>query len=280
MEAAIAELHASGWLGNDNQGGGFKLDLIVVKGAGAYICGEETALLASIEGQRPEVRVRPPWPTSHGLFGKPTIVNNVETFANIHSILARGGKAFAGIGTPACTGPKLLSLDGHFVTPGIQEVAMGTPLEEVVALAGGFRKPVKALQIGGPLGCVVPLGRIAGLRVDFESFHDAGFLLGHGGVIAIPEGFPMIRLIEHLFQFTADESCGKCFPCRLGTLRGRELVSRAIAGDGFRIDRKLMEDLLETLAETSLCGLGGGLPLPVRNILEHFTDELRPYFKN
>jgi NADH-quinone oxidoreductase subunit F len=278
MEQAIVELQHAGWLGNNIHGSGFNFSLKVIKGAGAYICGEETALLNSIEGQRPEVRVRPPYPTTHGLFGKPTIVNNVETFANIHPILELGAKAYASIGTPACTGPKLLSLDGHFVRPGIFEVAMGTPLDEVIALAGGFRMPVKALQIGGPLGCVVPLGKTAGLRVDFDSFHDAGFLFGHAGVIAIPETFPMIRLLEHLFQFTADESCGKCFPCRIGSVRGRELISRAIAGDGFRIDRELFEDLLETLTETSLCGLGGGLPLPVRNILEYFGEELRPYF--
>jgi NADH-quinone oxidoreductase subunit F len=257
---------------------GFSLKIL--KGAGAYICGEETALLASIEGQRPEVRLRPPFPTSAGLFGKPTIVNNVETFANIHSVLRLGGKGYAALGTPSCTGTKLLSLDTHFVRPGICEVEMGTPLEDVIGLAGGFRGPVKALQIGGPLGGVVPVSGIGRLTVDIESFRDAGYELGHGGVVAIPEGFPMIRFLEHLFRFTADESCGKCFPCRLGSLRGWELLVKAREGGGFRIDRALLDDLLETMEQTSLCGLGSGLPLPIRNVLDHFGEELRPYFKD
>lgn len=279
MNAAVRELRDAGWLGKNIQGTGFDFDFKTIQGAGAYICGEETALLASIEGQRPEVRVRPPFPTQEGLFRKPTILNNVETFANLRAILTLGGKAYAKIGTEHSSGPKLLSLDSHFRKPGIYEVAMGTPLSKVLnELAGGFKNPVKAVQIGGPLGGLVPVDKISTLTVDFESFKNAGFLLGHAGVVSIPTSMPMIAYIEHLFQFTADESCGKCFPCRLGSTRGQELVAQARAGKAL-LDRELVDDLLETLEQTSLCALGGGVPLPIKNALRYFADELKPFFK-
>ena len=280
VNEAIEDLQAARLLGDNILGSGFSFRLKTLKGAGAYICGEETALLASIEGQRPEVRTRPPFPVQEGLFRKPTIVNNVETFANLHAILTLGGKGYAAIGTPQSTGPKLLSLDSHFAKPGIYEVAMGTPLRAVFDLAGGFKTAVKAVQIGGPLGGIVPIDQVDRLTVDFESFKQAGFLLGHAGVVSLPESLPMIEYIEHLFQFTADESCGKCFPCRLGSTRGRELVAKARAGQGYKIDRTLIGDLLETMEQTSLCALGGGVPLPIKNALEHFADELRPYFQD
>ncbi len=278
VNEAIAELHAVGLLGENICGTDFTFRLKTIKGAGAYICGEETALLASIEGQRPEVRTRPPFPTVEGLFRKPTILNNVETFANLHAILVRGGKTYATIGTPQSTGPKLLSLDSHFAKPGIYEVAMGTPLQTVFAMAGGFKNPIKAVQIGGPLGGIVPLDRIGSLTVDFESFKKEGFLLGHAGVVSIPETMPMIEYIQHLFQFTADESCGKCFPCRLGSTRGKELIAKARAESDYKIDRELITDLLDTMEQTSLCALGGGVPLPIKNALKYFEQELAPYF--
>ncbi len=276
---AIEDLRAAGLLGKNILGSGFNFTLKAVKGAGAYICGEETALLASLEGQRPEVRTRPPFPTIEGLFRKPTIVNNVETFSNIHAILTLGGKEYAKIGTPQSTGPKLLSLDTHFVKPGIYEVAMGTPLKDVIALAGGFKSKIKAIQIGGPLGGIVPISHIDQLTVDFESFKKAGFLLGHAGVVSIPDSMPMIEYIQHLFQFTADESCGKCFPCRLGSTRGKELIAKARADSSYKVDRELINDLLETMEQTSLCALGGGVPLPIKNALQYFDDELKGYFK-
>jgi NADH-quinone oxidoreductase subunit F len=183
------------------------------------------------------------------------------------------------MGPEMSPGPKLLSLDSGFKKPGIYEVAMGTPLEVVFGdLAGGFWQPVKAVQVGGPLGGIVPVDRIGYLTVDFESFKAEGFLLGHAGVVSIPERFPMIEYIQHLFQFTADESCGKCFPCRLGSTRGKELIAKARADEAFKIDRELMDDLLETLEQTSLCALGGGVPLPIKNALQHFDEELRGYF--
>ncbi|MCB0546210.1 MAG: formate dehydrogenase, partial [Phaeodactylibacter sp.] len=223
-------------------------------------------------------RARPPFPAQEGLFGKPTLVNNVETLANLFFILEKGGEAFAAIGTEQSTGTKLLSLDSAFQNPGVYEVPMGTPLGIIVhELGGGFRKPVKALHIGGPLGGLVPGFKISELSVDFESFARNGFLLGHASIIGIPDSYPMIAYLEHLFAFTAHESCGKCFPCRLGSKRGEEMLRKA-QSDGYRIDKRLFEDLLETLEKGSLCGLGGGMPLPVRNALQYFGKELEPYF--
>ena len=266
-------------LGKNINGSHFNFEFKVIKAQGAYICGEETALLSSIEGQRPEVRVRPPYPTLQGLFNKPTLVNNVETLANLPFILKNGGKAFAAIGTAKSSGTKLISLDSFFNKPGIYEVNMGTPLATVINdLGGGFKKAVKAMHIGGPLGGLVPVSKIDCLTIDFDSFAKEGFLLGHGSIVCIPEDFPLIKYIEHLFKFTAHESCGKCFPCRLGSTRGYEMLEKAQT-ENYKIDITLMNDLLETLETGSLCALGGGLPLPVKNALKYFENELAPYFK-
>ena len=250
----------------------------VVEGSGAYICGEETSLLNSLEGLRPEVRTRPPFPAVYGLFGRPTVLSNVETFANIHYILEEGGAVWAAMGTEKSPGTKLVSLDGAFNRPGLLEVKMGTPMRTVIdELGGGMRYPVKAYQVGGPLGGLVPASRIDDLTLDFESFAREGFLLGHAGIVSVPEDFPVIELLEHLFEFTKKESCGKCFPCRIGSARGLELLTGAVSG-GQKIDRQLFDDLLDTMQIGSLCALGGGLPLPVKNALQYFSDELKDYF--
>lgn len=250
---------------------------VAVRGAGSYVCGEETALLNSIEGLRPEVRVRPPYPVQAGLFGRPTLVSNVETFAALPWIVRHGGGAFAAIGTPDSTGTKLVCLDHQFQRPGVLEVDLGTPLERILYdLGGGFRSPVKGLQIGGPLGAILPLSLAPQLRLDFESLAQAGFLLGHGSILAIPASFPAQDLLVHLFQFASEESCGKCVPCRLGTRRGYEWLRDATPERP--LDAQAFADLLETLELGSLCALGGGLPLPVRNLISHFGDELAPLF--
>lgn len=278
IQKAIEDLQKAGLCGENIQGSGFSYEFKVIKAQGAYICGEETALLQSIEGKRAEVRARPPYPAQYGLFGKPTAVNNVETLAFIPFIIEHGGKAFAGIGKGKSTGTKLVCLDSAFNRPGLYEVEMGTPLAKVVeTLGGGFSRPTKALHIGGPLGGIVPVEKIPELTVDFESFHENGFLLGHASVIGIPEDYPMIQYLEHLFEFTAHESCGKCFPCRLGSVRGAEMLHKA-QHDGYEIDRQLFDDLVETLEKGSLCGLGGGIPLPVKNALKYFDTELKTYF--
>jgi len=279
-QKAIDDIRAKKLLGENILGSGFNYDFKIIKAQGAYICGEETALLSSIEGQRPEVRVRPPYPTQQGLFNKPTVVNNVETLACIPFVVKNGGKAFAAIGKGKSTGTKLVSLDGFFKNPGIYEVDMGTPLDVVInKLGGGYRKKVKALHIGGPLGGLVPIKKTKDLTVDFESFSQNGFLLGHASVVCLPEKFPIIKYMEHLFQFTAHESCGKCFPCRLGSTRGQELLNKARTSK-YKIDRQLLNDLVETMEIGSLCALGGGVPLPIRNALQYFDKELKPYFSN
>lgn len=278
VQAAIDELRAAKLLGKNIAKSTFNFDFKIIKAQGAYICGEETALINSIEGQRPEVRTRPPFPTQQGLFNKPTIVNNVETLAAVYAIIKNGGDAYAKLGTEKSKGTKLVCLDSFFKNPGIYEVEMGTPLDIVVnKLGGGFKSPVKAMQIGGPLGGIVPISKIKDLSIDFESFAQNGFLLGHASIVCIPTDFSMMKYIEHLFDFASYESCGKCFPCRLGTKRGHELATKAI-NENYKIDRELFNDLLTTLQQGSLCAHGGGIPLPVRNALDYFNDELKPYF--
>ncbi len=249
----------------------------IVKGKGAYVCGEETALINSIEGQRPEVRVRPPYPTVDGLYGKPTFLSNVETFANLYWILVHGGSAYARYGSDNSTGNKLVCLDSCFNRPGVYEVELGTPLARIFTdLGGGFRQPVKALQIGGPLGGIIPLGKIETMTLDFESFEEQGFMMGHASVVGIPEDFEMIRFMRHLLKFARDESCGKCYPCRIGTQRAYEMVRNAIENHE-KVPHELLTELLWTLEQGSLCALGGGLSLPLNNALTFFSQELSSY---
>jgi NADH-quinone oxidoreductase subunit F len=257
----------------------------IIEGAGSYVCGEETALLNSIEGLRPEVRTRPPYPAAYGLWGKPTIVSNVETFANIPWILENGGENFAAIGTkdepanPGSTGTKLVSLDSSFTRPGLYEVDFGTSFQDLVfTMAGSFSREIKALQVGGPLGSIIPINMIESLIIDFNQFQRAGFALGHAGIIAIPEDFPLIDLLRHLFSYMAHESCGKCTPCRVGTAKGAQMLASASPDNP--VDHGLMMELLDVLETGSLCALGGGLPLPVHNALQHFKTELQSHFSN
>ena len=272
MEKAIIYLNKNELISNFR----FK----IIRGQGSYVCGEETALLNSIEGLRPEVRVRPPYPAQYGLFGKPTVLSNVETFANIHWILNHGGKAFAALGTGSSTGTKLVSLDSFFNRPGMYEIEMGTPLQVVFDEFGqGVRTKVKAFQIGGPLGGIVPADKVSSLSLDFESLDQGGFLLGHASVVSIPEDYPMIKFMSHLLEFTADESCGKCYPCRIGSYRGFEMLEKAQKG-AYKIDKNLFDDLIETLEIGSLCALGGGVPLPLKNAMQYFQPELKSFFQS
>ena len=274
---ALEQLQSQGCIGENILSSGFDFYFKVIEGAGAYICGEETALLSSIEGQRPEVRVRPPYPAQEGLFNKPTVVNNVETQALVYDVIKYTGKYIAEIGTEKSTASKLVCLDSSFNRPGLYEVEMGTPLSEIVDTLGqGYARPTKALHIGGPLGGIVPMDKVKDLTLDFESFQNQGFLLGHASIIGIPEDFPMVKYLEHLFEFTADESCGKCFPCSIGAVRGKEMLERAQNSE-YVIDRKLLDDLLETMEIGSLCALGGGLPLGVKNALMYFEEELKDH---
>lgn len=277
IEQAVVEMQAANCCGEAILGTSYSFHFKVISALGAYICGEETALINSIEGQRPEVRVRPPFPAQKGLFNMPTVVNNVETLACVPWIANHSGEAFASIGRGRSTGTKLVSLDGYFNRPGIYEVDYGTPLQTVIdELGQGFRVPIKALHIGGPLGGLVPIDKVKMLTIDFESFAENGFLLGHASILCVPEDYPIINYLEHLFEFTAHESCGKCFPCRLGATRGKELMHKART-ESYKIEEELLLDLIETMQLGSLCALGGGVPLPVKNALTYFKAELAPY---
>jgi len=278
LQEAIDELRNHKYIGEHIFDSDFNFDFKIIHAQGAYICGEETALINSIEGQRPEVRTRPPYPTQQGLFNKPTIVNNVETLAGLHQIIAKGGENYAQLGTEKSKGTKLVCLDSFFKNPGIYEVEMGTALSVVInELGGGFKEPIKAMQIGGPLGGIVPVEKIDKLSIDFESFANEGFLLGHASIVCIPETFPMMDFLEHLMDFAQYESCGKCFPCRLGTKRAHELLKKA-NHTNYKIDAELFSDLMTTLQQGSLCAHGGGIPLPIQNALEYFNEELKGYF--
>jgi len=275
VNGTINELKKLNLLGKNILGTDFSYDLYICIGQGAYICGEETALIASIEGRRAEVDVRPPFPTVEGLYKKPTVVNNVETLAAIPGILKYGAKSFSSIGNVKSAGTKLVCLDSLFKNPGVYEIDMGTPMKKIIYdIGGGFIKPVKALQVGGPLGGVIPIKEVEKLNLDFQEFMKAGFMLGHGGIVSIPADFNMIKYIHHLFKFSAEESCGKCFPGRLGSYRGKEMFDQAINKTN-KIPIKLLNELLITMQKGSLCALCGAIPLPIQNILKYFTDEFK-----
>ncbi len=273
---SLEKLRELGLLGENILGSGFDFDMNVVEGQGAYICGEETALIASIEGRRAEVDVRPPFPVVEGLYKKPTVVNNVESLAAVAVIFKQGSETYKAIGNGRSLGTKLISLDGYFNNPGLYEVDLGTPLEFIIdEIGGGFNSEIKAIQIGGPLGGIVPVDTLKSLTLDFEVFAEAGFLLGHASFVCIPKSFSAVEYAKHLFTFTAHESCGKCFPCRLGSTRGKEMLGSAIDNNQ-KFSEELIHDLLETMEAGSLCALGGGLPLPIKNLLEHCADEFKP----
>ena len=275
INGSINSLKEAGLLGENILGTNFSFDLNICIGQGAYICGEETALIASIEGRRAEVDVRPPFPVTEGLYKKPTVVNNVETLAAATGILIHGADKFSSIGNKKSAGTKLVCLDSFFHNPGVYEIDMGTPIKNIFNdIGGGFKEAVKALQIGGPLGGVVPLAEAEKLNLDFQEFTEAGFMLGHAGIVSIPKDFPMVEYIHHLFEFSAEESCGKCFPGRLGSYRGKEMFDQ-FKNKSVKIPLKLLNELLVTMQKGCLCALCGAIPTPIMNILKYFGDELK-----
>jgi len=275
INGSINALKESKLLGKNILGTNFSFDLNICIGQGAYICGEETALIASIEGRRAEVDVRPPFPVTEGLYKKPTVVNNVETLAAATGILIHGSEKFSSIGNKKSAGTKLVCFDSFFNNPGIYEIDMCTPMKKVInEIGGGFKEPIKALQIGGPLGGIVPLEIAEKLNLDFQEFTNAGFMLGHGSIVSIPKNFKMIEYIHHLFEFTAEESCGKCFPGRIGSYRGKEMFDQAL-NKSHKIPMKILNDLLKTMKEGCLCALCGAIPVPISNILKYFGDEMK-----
>ena len=275
LNGSINSLKEAGLLGKNILGTDFSFDLNICIGQGAYICGEETALIASIEGRRAEVDVRPPFPVTEGLYKKPTVVNNVETLAAAAGILLNGAAKFSSIGNKKSAGTKLVCLDSFFNNPGVYEIDMGTSMKKVFyEIGGGLNKSVKAFQIGGPLGGVVPTKEIDNLNLDFQEFTAAGFMLGHASVVSIPSDFNMVDYIHHLFEFTAEESCGKCFPGRLGSYRGKEMFDQ-VKNKSAKIPLKLLNELLITMKKGCLCALCGAIPTPIMNILKYFGHEMK-----
>jgi len=272
LEAAIARARAAGLLGEDVLGSGFDFDVTVVEGAGSYVVGEETALLACLQGLRGTVSARPPFPAERGVHGQPTVVNNIETLANIPFLAARGAAAYRDLSPGSETaGSKLVCFNERFARPTVVEVPFGMTVRELCEqVAGGLRDgaAIKAVQIGGPLGGILPASRLD-TRFDFDALAAEGCMVGHGSILAFDTATNMRDVARHLLRFGADESCGKCFPCRIGLRRAHE----EFAGSE-PVDRERFEALLEALELGSLCAHGGGMPAPLRSLLTHFPEEL------
>ena len=277
---ALGEARTEGFLGNATLHRSFSFDVDLVVGQGSYVCGEETALLNSIEGGRPEVRPRPPYPTESGLFGKPTLVHNVETLANVPWILQHGGEAYRKIGFSRSRGTKVLSLNSLFVRPGLYEVPFGMPIRQIVEdLGGGLRTGnVRGVIIGGPLAGVIPPSHLD-TPLGFEELAGIGGSVGHGGVIAFDENTSLPELIHHVFAFAAFESCGKCTPCRLGSRRIESIFSAILkTGHASLQARADCEATISCLAQTSLCGLGTGLAEFASSVLRHYREDIKQCF--
>ena len=275
LEIAIAQAREYGLLGNDIFGTGFNFDIGLRLGAGAFVCGEETALMTSIEGNRGEPRPRPPFPAQKGLFGKPTILNNVETYANIPQIILHGPEWFAAMGTEKSKGTKVFALGGKIKNTGLVEIPMGTTLREVVEQIGGGipgGKKFKAAQTGGPSGGCIPTEHFD-IPIDYDNLIGIGSMMGSGGLIVMDEDNCMVDIAKFFLEFTVDESCGKCTPCRIGTKRMYEMLDKITKGQGTLEDLDKLEELCYHIKENSLCGLGQTAPNPVLSTLRYFRDE-------
>ena len=275
LQIAIAQARENGLLGKDIFGTGFNFDIQLRLGAGAFVCGEETALLTSIEGNRGEPRPRPPFPAVKGLFGKPTIINNVETYANICQIILNGPEWFASMGTEKSKGTKVFALGGKITNTGLVEIPMGTTLREVVEEIGGGvpnGKKFKAAQTGGPSGGCIPAEHID-VPIDYDNLIAIGSMMGSGGLIIMDEDTCMVDMANFFLEFTVDESCGKCTPCRIGTRRLLEKLEKITKGQGELKDLDELEELCNYIKTNSLCGLGQTAPNPVLATLRYFRDE-------
>ena len=275
LEIALNQAREYGLLGKNIFDTGFDFDIEIRLGAGAFVCGEETALLTSIEGNRGEPRPRPPFPAVKGLFGKPTIINNVETYANIPQIILKGADWFASMGTEKSMGTKVFALGGKIVNTGLVEIPMGTTLREVVEDIGGGvpnGKKFKAAQTGGPSGGCIPASLID-TPIDYDNLIAIGSMMGSGGLIVMDEDTCMVDLAKFFLEFTVDESCGKCAPCRIGTVRMLELLEKITDGRGELEDLDKLEELANYIKSASLCGLGQTAPNPVLSTLRYFRDE-------
>ncbi|WP_424136886.1 formate dehydrogenase beta subunit [Roseomonas chloroacetimidivorans] len=275
MRAAILAARRAGWLGENVAGSGRAFDLEVRVGAGAYICGEETSLLNSLEGKRGVVRAKPPLPAIEGLFGKPTVVNNVLSLAAVPWIMEHGAKAYAEFGTGRSLGTLAVQIAGNVRRGGLVELPFGLPLRAVIEEWGGGTatgRPFRAVQVGGPLGAYFPEA-LLDTPMDYEAFARVGGLLGHGGVTVFDDSVDLAQQARFAFEFCAAESCGKCTPCRIGAVRGMEVVDRITAGVQPAKNRVLLDDLLELMTDGSLCAMGGLTPVPVGSALKHFPED-------
>ena len=275
LEIAIEQARELGLLGKDIFGTGFNFDLEIRLGAGAFVCGEETALMTSIEGNRGEPRPRPPFPAVKGLFGKPTVLNNVETYANIPRIILLGADWFSSIGTEKSKGTKVFALGGKIHNTGLVEVPMGTTLREIIEEIGGGipdGKKFKAAQTGGPSGGCIPAQHFD-IKIDYDNLIEIGSMMGSGGMIVMDEDSCMVDIAKFFLDFTVDESCGKCTPCRIGTKRLHEILERISEGKGEMADLDKLDSLCHYIKENALCGLGQTAPNPVLSTLHYFRDE-------
>ena len=275
----ISQAKEYGFIGNDIFGSGFDFNIEIKLGAGAFVCGEETALIHSLEGNRGEPTKKPPFPSESGYKGKPTSVNNVETFANIPPIILNGAKWFSSIGTENSKGTKVFALAGKINNIGLVEVPMGTTLREIVYDIGGGiidNKEFKAVQTGGPSGGVITKEHLD-TPIDYESLKSIGSMMGSGGMIVLDEDDDMVEISKFYLDFTQDESCGKCTPCRIGTKRMFEILERLTNLEGCPEDLDILEDLAHNIKNSSLCGLGQSAPNPVLSTLKFFPEEYKAY---
>ena len=275
LNIAIEQAREYGLLGKDIFGTGFNFDIHIRLGAGAFVCGEETALLTSIEGNRGEPRPRPPFPAVKGLWGQPTIVNNVETYANVAQIILKGADWFASMGTEGSKGTKVFALGGKIKNTGLVEIPMGTTLREIIEEIGGGipnGKKFKAAQTGGPSGGCIPASLID-TEIDFDNLTKIGCMMGSGGLIVMDEDTCMVDIAKFFLEFTVDESCGKCSPCRIGTVRLLEILNKITSGNGEMEDLDKLEELANYIKSASLCALGQTAPNPILSTLHFFRDE-------
>ncbi|AEM73338.1 NADH-quinone oxidoreductase subunit NuoF [Caldicellulosiruptor acetigenus] len=281
LEIAIEQARQYGLLGKNILGTDFEFDIEIRLGAGAFVCGEETALMTSIEGHRGEPRPRPPFPAVKGLWGKPTLLNNVETYANIPVIILKGPEWFASIGTEKSKGTKVFALVGKVNNTGLIEVPMGTTVREIVEDIGGGipgGKKFKAVQTGGPSGGCIPAS-LMDTPIDFDSLTALGTMMGSGGMIVMDEDTCMVDIAKFFLEFTVDESCGKCPPCRIGTRRMLEILQKITSGNGTEEDLEKLEELAYSIKDSALCGLGQTAPNPVLSTLRYFRDEYEAHVK-
>ncbi len=275
FSVAIKQAREYGLLGKNIFGTNFSFDVEVRLGAGAFVCGEETALLESIEGKRGQPRIKPPYPANAGLWGKPTLINNVETYANITRIILNGADWYSSIGTEGSKGTKVFALGGNVVNVGLVEVPMGTTLREIVYDIGGGipnGRDFKAAQTGGPSGGCIPKEHLD-TPIDYESLKQIGSMMGSGGLIIMDDTKCMVNLAKFYLSFTVDESCGKCTPCRIGTKRMLELLEKISGGEGTLEDVEKLEELANSIPKTAICGLGQSAPNPVLSTFKYFREE-------